>query len=97
MGWSELLDEMDRRLALVHEALQLHQMVPVFPPLPRASGPLPSPLAERARSTLARTDACEQAVRRRVAVASAAQHTLRPVAREPVVVDQVPAFIDLRA
>ena len=88
---------MDRRLALVHEALELHQVPPVFPPLPRASWPLPSALAERARSTLARTDACEQVVRRRVAVASSAQHALRPVAREPLVADQAPAFVDVRA
>ena len=97
VSWVDVLDEMDRRLALVHQALEEHRGAPRFPPLPRATAPIPDALVERARSALARTEACEDAVQRRLVTVSATLYAVRARSTRRGADRQAPAFVDTNA
>ena len=56
MGWAEVLDDMERRLAQASAVLSGGPPPPAMAPLPPHLGPLPAALVGRARQLKADTD-----------------------------------------
>lgn len=83
MGWPEVLDEMERRLADVDR--ELRSGGPAVAPwaLPDDLGPLPAELRPRARQTLALTRAKQAEAEEARARIGEALRQGRTVAREP--------------
>jgi DNA-binding PucR family transcriptional regulator len=96
VSWAELLDEMDRRVALVHQALAERRVPPVLRALPRVAGALPLALAERARGALASTEVCEDATKRRLVAVSTTLDAVRASSGRFADGPQSPAFVDKR-
>ena len=60
-SWERALDELEARLELADAILDLNGEVEPLPPFatPPVDGPLPAPLAERARAALERSEALQ--------------------------------------
>jgi hypothetical protein len=95
MTWEARLDEMERRIAAVRQALLDNQPVPVFAPLPEMADALPVELARRARRVYDDTAACAGAVRQQMEILGHARGATRSAGTAHGEGRRAPVFVDI--